>query len=131
MQRTASHSPPVAAAAPPPGAADLFGQLTTARQELDRLQALLADACAELLHHFSAATEAANTAPAAARHLAGAVTALQFQDLASQLIQHTSSRLRDCAEQVTGTPADPAHARLTPTNPVAQAAMAGGSVELF
>jgi len=116
---------------PPAMAAELYGQLTTARRDLDRLQALLADACNELLHHFSAATEAANAAPAAARHLAGAVTALQFQDLASQLIQHTSWRLRDCAEQVAGSAADPARATLTRGNPVDQAEMAGGSVELF
>ena len=65
------------------------------------------------------------------QHLAGAVTALQFQDLASQLIAHTSHRLRDCAEHVAGAAADspPAMHRRDP--PVAQAGMGGGSVELF
>ena len=131
------------AAAPPPVATDLHRQLTTARHDLDRLQALLADACADLLRHFTAATshlqtEVADTPPAAARqlagvgqHLAGALTALQFQDLASQLIHHTSNRLRDCAEQVTGAVASPARERRAHTNPVAQAAMVDGSVELF
>ena len=32
--------------------------------------------------------------------LGGAVTALQFQDMASQLINHTHQRLRSCADQI-------------------------------
>jgi hypothetical protein len=127
---------PAAVALPTAKAIDLRGELTTARHDLDRLQGLLADACADLRHHFTAATahlqaEAAGTGHAAARHLAGAVTALQFQDLASQLIHHASDRLRDCAEQVRGEGSGPDHARRAHANPVAQAGMAGGLIELF
>ncbi|TNY03053.1 hypothetical protein EW661_24065, partial [Escherichia coli] len=32
--------------------------------------------------------------------IAGAITALQFQDMATQLIAHTSQRLRNCADQL-------------------------------
>ncbi len=136
MQPLASTSPSRATAGRPPAAAELHGQLTTARHDLDRLQALLADACTELMRHFTAATahlqtEPADTGHAAARHLAGAVTALQFQDLASQLIHHTCDRLRDCAEQVSGTGARAPREGRSHANPVAQADVAGGSVELF
>ena len=34
------------------------------------------------------------------QHLGGAVTALQFQDMASQLITHTDRRLRSCADRL-------------------------------
>ena len=72
------------------------------------------------------------------RQLAEAVTALQFQDLASQLIAHTHQRLRNCADQLArdafGPDADGeavvAPAPLRP-NPVTQDEMDAGSVELF
>ena len=137
--------PAAASALQPAAASALHGQLTSASEDLDRLQTLLADACAELLRHFDGAAQhvhadlgAADTATLSARclagvkqHLAGAVTALQFQDLASQLIAHTSHRLRDCAAHVAGVTADrPLDTHLRDT-PVAQAGMGGGSVELF
>lgn len=71
------------------------------------------------------------------QHLADAVTALQFQDMASQLVAHTQQRLRSCADRlahasmgdddgtalVEGAPLRP--------NPVTQDEMDAGSVELF
>lgn len=36
----------------------------------------------------------------AMNHLAGAITSLQFQDMASQLITHTGRHLRACADRL-------------------------------
>jgi hypothetical protein len=71
-------------------------------------------------------------------HLAGAVTALQFQDMATQLIAHTHRRLRNCADRlardVMGDDEDGQavfdDVELRP-NPVTQDEMDAGSVELF
>ena len=67
-----------------------------------------------------------------------AVTALQFQDMASQLIIHTSKRLRSCADRLARETmgedeegeAVAEEAPLRP-NPVTQDEMDAGSVELF
>ena len=72
------------------------------------------------------------------RLLYTAVTALQFQDMASQLIHHTNTRLRSCADQLARDAlCDDADgeavvetAPLRP-NPVTQDEMDAGSVELF
>ena len=141
-------------------AADLQDHLMTASHDLDRLQALLAHACDALLHGFhGAAGETRNLVDAARvsgvspsparfdglmRHLGGAITALQFQDMASQLIAHTHQRLRHCADRLaretmggdddSDDDADGAAvveaAPLRP-NPVTQDEMDAGSVELF
>ncbi|HNG81284.1 MAG TPA: hypothetical protein PLW24_17550, partial [Burkholderiaceae bacterium] len=74
----------------------------------------------------------------AMQSLAGAVTALQFQDMASQLIAHTHRRLRACADQIASEAMglDPEgeavveEAPLRP-NPVTQDEMDAGSIELF
>jgi hypothetical protein len=70
--------------------------------------------------------------------LSGAVVALQFQDMASQLITHTDLRLRSCADRLArdalvddddGEPLTmPAPLR---PNPVTQDEIDAGSVELF
>ena len=130
-------------------AADLQDHLMTAGHDLDRLQRLLAESCDALLERFRAAVgqvEALAAGPGAdaqalrglRAELAGAVTALQFQDLASQLIAHTHQRLRNCADQLArdafGPDADGeavvAAAPLRP-NPVTQDEMDAGSIELF
>ena len=131
-------------------AADLQDHLMTASNDLDRLQTLLSDACETLLEGFYGATEnvgalrdggSADTLLAVERareHLGRAVTALQFQDMASQLIAHTQRRLRSCTDKLArdafagdedgdGVVED---APLRP-NPVTQAEMDAGSVELF
>ena len=149
--------------------ADLQDSLMVASNDLDRLQRLLTDATETLMDHFCGASAeisglaslrgpfvgggngappdpAADTADAAVahlqqvrQHLAGAVTALQFQDMASQLIRHTLRRLRNCTDQLArdvmgdddedGT-AVVEDAPLRP-NPVTQDEMDAGSVELF
>jgi hypothetical protein len=130
-------------------AADLQDNLMTASNDLDRLQRLLSDASDSLLAHFHGASgqleallQPGDAAPAplqaVMRHVAGAITAMQFQDMASQLIHHTNTRLRNCADRLAyetmGDDEDGAAivepAPLRP-NPVTQDEMDAGSVELF
>jgi len=133
-------------------AADLQDHLMTASNDLDRLQTLLADACETLMTRFSGATEQVrvlldehdvNTADCAVysdlmQQLGDAVIALQFQDMASQLIHHTHRRLRSCADQIArvsmGDDEDGIAVVEEPPmrpNPVTQSEMDAGSIELF
>ena len=133
-------------------AADLQDNLMTATHDLERLQALLSHACDELMGGFygavdrireyadgGEATERTTTLFASlTEHLGAAVTALQFQDMASQLIAHTNKRLRNCADRLAyetmGEDDDGLavveDGPLRP-NPVTQDEMDAGSVELF
>lgn len=135
-------------------AADLQDHLMVAAHDLERLQRLLSDTCDTLMQRFYGASSEltqllgdgqaapgvdASALAAAMQHLGGAVTALQFQDMASQLIAHTHRRLRNCADQLAreamgDDDEDGAtvvtEAPLTP-NPVTQDEMDAGSVELF
>jgi hypothetical protein len=134
-------------------AADLQDSLMVASNDLDRLQRLLTDAIETLMGHFCGATaQIQQLSRAAARHpempehhlhetmqhLAGAVTALQFQDMASQLVTHTQRRLRNCADrlarEVMGDDEDGEtvieEAPMRP-NPVTQDELDAGSIELF
>lgn len=131
-------------------AADLQDHLMTAQNDLDRLQTLLTHACDVLLEGFHGASVQIRTLrgdPGSSsdpifeqtlRHLGDAVTALQFHDMASQLITHTHRRLRNCADRLARDAFDededgetiieelPLH-----PNPVTQSEMEAGSVELF
>ena len=129
-------------------AADLQDHLMTASNDLERLQTLLEHACETLAQSFYGATEQVQALMDAGavngnahrlmEQLGGAVTALQFQDMASQLINHTNRRLRSCADQIarvamgededgeTVVQAPPAR-----PNPVTQDEMDAGSIELF
>jgi len=130
------------ASEPPPGgglpllaAADLQDHLMVASNDLERLQRLLDDASQALMTHF---TDATGHVDAGSRAIGGAITALQFQDMASQLIAHTSRRLRNCADRLAaeamGDDEDGVavveDAPLRP-NPVTQDEMDAGSIELF
>jgi hypothetical protein len=130
-------------------AADLQDHLLSASNDLDRLQVLLAGACDALASSFfganaqidglreQAGTEAVQRVE---RHLGQAITALQFQDMAAQLIAHTERRLRNCADRLAvdafggsdgeDGPAVIAAAPARP-NPVTQDEMDAGSIELF
>lgn len=128
-----------------PDANEVREHLRAAAGDLERLQALLADACDTLLARFSHAADRLAALPVAPgdgawpplrdaqAQLGAAVTALQFQDMASQLIAHTQRRLHQCAERVGGPTAAAAHGRAAPPwpNPVAQASVASGPIELF
>ena len=132
-------------------AVDLQDHLMVACNDLDRLQVLLADACDVLMGSFRGAAEqlivhrqvGADSEIEAVleriqRQLGSAVTALQFQDMTSQLIQHTHRRLRSCADRLACEVfagdedgdgiVEPAPLR---PNPVTQAEMDVGSIELF
>jgi hypothetical protein len=106
----ATHNDPPA---PPPmplpalAATDLQDHLLMANNDLERLQRLLDDASQALMRHFTYASEHMDAAlvhleatqqgePPTIREarmtLATAITALQFQDMATQLIAHTSHR---------------------------------------
>ena len=130
-------------------AADLQDDLMVASNDIDRLQRLLGAACDTLLAHFHGANGhlqpllqhgGAHAEPLhhAQQHLAGAIVALQFQDLASQLLVHTTRRLRNCADRIArdtmGDDDDGCalveDAPLSP-NPVTQDEMDAGSIELF
>ena len=134
-------------------AAELQDHLMTVTNDLERLQRLLDDAGEALSEHFfSASTHISALMEASAQGLpsdnaklkqvmgdiAGAITALQFQDMATQLIAHTSQRLRNCADQLAkdtfGDDEDGETvveiAPLRP-NPVTQDEMDAGSIELF
>lgn len=123
-------------------------ELAGAQADLIQLSAILKDAFAELLGSFTgvqAVSREAGTLPEMDRHASRAITALQCEDLASQLIGYTLMRLnlaRDslkiCSQlpQTCLTGGDRARAiglndtRATDT-PVQQHAMHSGSIELF
>lgn len=132
-------------------AVELQDHLIAVGNDLERLQGLLADACDTLLASFHAAhadlsASVQRGAPATAspaigqalQHLGSAVVALQFQDIASQLIAHSQRRLRGCADRLArdAMPDDddgPGVIEEAPKhpNPVTQDEMDAGSVELF
>lgn len=128
--------------------AELQDHLLAVTHDLDRLQDLLADACETLLSGFVGVTQQlrslqvvkpANSAAIerAARHLATTAKALQFQDMSTQLIAHTSQRLRHCvgvlARDAFAGDGDEAVVEPAPLrpNPVTQSQVDTGFVELF
>jgi hypothetical protein len=130
-------------------AADLQDHLMVASNDLERLQRLLDDASQALMTHFTQAAQRIEAAlqaiegEAEGMHevrssLGGAITALQFQDMATQLIAHTTRRLRNCADRLArdamGEDEDGAAVVEEPPlrpNPVTQDEMDAGSIELF
>ena len=135
-------------------AADLQDHLMTASNDLDRLQRLLADAATTLLQHFHGLSQQIAQLhqqrdgglivdPVAFEHalrsLSRAVVALQFQDMASQLISHTDRRLRSCADRLARDAMpdddDDGEGRTMPVplrpTPVTQDELDAGSIELF
>ena len=135
-------------------AADVQDNLMVANNDLERLAGLLTDATETLMGHFYGASaqlnhllELAEAQPGldtqpmqqALQHMGGAVTALQFQDMSTQLIAHLQRRLRNCADRlardVMGDDDEEGaavveDAPLRP-NPVTQDEMDAGSIELF
>ena len=125
---------------------ELQDHLLAAGHDLSRLVTLLDDACRQLLLHFDTATSQVRALPTddpagrerACAEIGKAVTALQFQDLSSQLVAHAGDRLRYCADRVAnaalgGDEDDEGVVCITPSrpNPVTQSEMDAGSVELF
>ena len=130
-------------------AADLQDHLLTVASDLERLQTLLDDSHHTLQAGFFGAlqllqelrdTGQLDDAPVVRvrEHLGCAVKALQYQDMASQLIAHTSRRLHHCADRLARDTfagdedgdAVVEDAPLRP-NPVTQSEMDTGFIELF
>ena len=156
MPESVSTDPGGGSTLPLMAAADLQDNLMTASNDLERLQRLLSDASEALLGHFYGASGQLNhllhamakhpelntrELHDAMQHMAGAITAMQFQDMASQLVTHTSRRLRHCADRLARDAfagdedegEGDAVVELAPLrpNPVTQDEMDAGSIELF
>lgn len=128
-------------------AADVQDALLTVMHDLNRLEGLLNHATDNLLARFGEANASLTDAAVADNQqlatlreaLRSAVTELQFHDMATQLISHTSRVLQGCAFRLAAeTMGDSdgeaaADAELMPgrPNPVTQSEMEAGSVELF
>lgn len=127
--------------------AEVQDSLLVVVHDLNRLDGLLTHAMESLLQRFTAASEdLANPALDAVKELDGvrtalraAVTELQFQDMASQLIGHTSKILQGCAYRLASEAMGREDGEAVPfvedvperPNPVTQDEMQAGSVELF
>ncbi len=127
--------------------AEVQDSLLVVVHDLNRLDGLLVHAMEKLMQRFEMASK--NLAsPALAdledlqsvrRVLHSAVTELQFQDMASQLIVHTSKVLQGCAYRLAADAMGQDDGEAVPfvedvpdrPNPVTQDEMQAGSVELF
>ena len=126
---------------------ELQDHLMAVTNDLERLQDLLTDACETLMEGFLGVThqlqslqvvKPANSAAIerAVKHLASTARALQFQDMSTQLIAHTSQRVRHCASVLARDAfSDDDDGLLEPAplrpNPVTQSEVDTGFVELF
>ena len=130
-------------------AAELQDSLLVVMHDLHRLEGLLSHATDNLLMRFGEANDTLTEAvvgdspelAAVRTALRAAVTELQFQDMASQLIWHTTKVLQGCAfrlaaeamgEDEEGEQAAP-FVDMAPDrpNPVTQSEMEAGSSDLF
>ena len=118
-------------------AADMQDELLAAGTELERLERLLADAVDQFGRaHALSADISDPRQPALAGELRAALTALQFQDMASQLIAHARRRLASVADclgnaAIGGEEEGCEVQWVNRACPVAQRAVDAGSVELF
>jgi hypothetical protein len=128
---------------------DVQDGILTACTDLERLVFLFSAAAAEVNTRFMTASTLidqlraqrqgdAAQLDALQAHLAHAIVALQIDDMATQLVDHTKRVLRHCADSLAaGTFADGdgddevIEARPLRPSPVTQAGMDAGSIELF
>lgn len=127
--------------------AEVQDSLLVVVHDLNRLDGLLTHAMENLMQRFTAASsDLSDPALKAVKELEGvrmalhaAVTELQFQDMASQLIGHTSKILQGCAYRLASESMGYEDGEAVPfvedvperPNPVTQDEMQAGSVELF
>lgn len=127
--------------------AEVQDSLLVVVHDLARLDGLLAHTMDNLMERFTAALNGLNDpslagCPAldeARNALRAAVTELQFQDLAAQLISHTSKVLQGCAYRLASESMGSEDGEAVPfveevperPNPVTQDEMDAGSIELF
>ena len=127
--------------------AEVQDSLLVVVHDLNRLDGLLAHTMENLMERFTAAS--ANLASpdllnskeldVVRATLRAAVTELQFQDMASQLITHTSKILQGCAYRLASESMGVEDGEAVPfveevperPNPVTQDEMDAGSIELF
>lgn len=127
--------------------AEVQDSLLVVVHDLTRLDGLLAHAMENLMERFTSAS--ASLADPLLIHtedidnvrstLRAAVTELQFQDMASQLIAHTSKILQGCAYRLASESMGSEDGEAVPfveevperPNPVTQDEMDAGSIELF
>jgi len=127
--------------------AEVQDSLLVVVHDLTRLDGLLAHTMENLMMRFtSASANLSEPAFAAVKELdevrvalRAAVTELQFQDMASQLIIHTSKILQGCAYRLASDAMGHEDGEAVPfveevperPNPVTQDEMEAGSIELF
>ena len=126
--------------------AELQDSLMVVMHDLQRLDGLLAHTMDNLMERFDTANKALaepsqmEALAVVRKNLHAAVTELQFQDMATQLIAHTTKVLQGCAfrlaSETMGHEPDEEAAPFGELaserpNPVTQSEMDAGSVELF
>lgn len=127
--------------------AEVQDSLLVVVHDLNRLDGLLAHTMENLMERFTSASanlatpELMNTKELddVRSTLRAAVTELQFQDMASQLISHTSKILQGCAYRLASESMGNEDGEAVPfveevperPNPVTQDEMDAGSIELF
>lgn len=148
MQATQTPSTEPVVQVPVMVAAELQDSLLVVMRDLHRLEGLLNHATTNLMERFSEAnvllssdTSGGDPGIDAARAaLRSAVTELQFHDMATQLIVHTTQVLQGCAfrlaSETMGREEEELEAPVVPIqperpNPVTQSEMDAGSIELF
>ena len=147
MQPVQTPPPAPAVQLPVLNVSELQDSLLVVVHDLSRLDHLLAHTMENLMERFT--TVSANLAdPDLAQskeldvvrsNLRAAVTELQFQDMASQLIVHTSKILQGCAYRLASESMGSEYGEAVPfveevperPNPVTQDEMDAGSIELF
>lgn len=127
--------------------AEVQDSLLVVVHDLARLDGLLAHTMENLMERFTTASASLAEAEladlkalnGARESLRAAVTELQFQDMASQLIVHTSKILQGCAYRLASESMGKEDGEAVPfveevperPNPVTQDEMDAGSIELF
>lgn len=127
--------------------AEVQDSLLIVVHDLARLDGLLAHTMENLMVRFTAVSDNlsdpalidSNAVDSARSSLRAAVTELQFQDMASQLINHTSKILQGCAYRLASESMGQEDGEAVPfveevperPNPVTQDEMDAGSIELF
>jgi hypothetical protein len=146
MSLQSTFSPPTVAL-PVMLVAEVQDSLLVVVHDLKRLDGLLAHTMENLMQRFTAvSSDLSGPTLSAVQELEGvrsalnaAVTELQFQDMASQLIGHTSKILQGCAYRLASDSMGAEDGDAVPfvedvperPNPVTQDEMQAGSIELF
>lgn len=118
----------------PPGVH--LGGLHGVSDDLGRLDAMISDAIDRLVSTFTAiqTLAAEHQTPEISRAAVEAITALQFQDMATQLIAHCRHRIDHAMTHqgdATSAPFSSTHFVPSLSSPVSQSGVGAGTIELF